>query len=87
MTSTLVPPAESQEATEPTEAQHVAPPPDDWENASWRDRLNLRKIVAPESVTPLAILFGLNAVDELDRTAFSVLTPEIKRAFGLSCPK
>ena len=33
---------------------------------------------------PLAVLFGLNAVDELDRTAFAVLLPEIRDHFGLS---
>ena len=32
---------------------------------------------------PLAVLFGLNAVDELDKTAFNVLAPEIRRSFGL----
>lgn len=32
---------------------------------------------------PLVLLFGLNAVDELDRTAFGLLLPEIRRAFGL----
>ena len=32
---------------------------------------------------PLAVLFGLNAVDELDRTAFAVLLPEIRDEFGL----
>jgi MFS family permease len=35
-------------------------------------------------VFPLMVLFGLNAVDELDRTAFSVLLPDIRDAFGLS---
>jgi branched-chain amino acid transport system ATP-binding protein len=35
-------------------------------------------------VYPLLILFGLNAVDELDRTAFSVLLPEIREEFGLN---
>ena len=34
--------------------------------------------------TPLAILFGLNAVDELDRTAFAVLLPEVRDEFGLN---
>ena len=29
------------------------------------------------------MLFGLNAVDELDRTAFAVLLPEIRDEFGL----
>ncbi|HUF33863.1 MAG TPA: MFS transporter [Acidimicrobiales bacterium] len=33
---------------------------------------------------PLAILFGLNFVDEFDRIAFATLTPEIRDAFSLS---
>jgi branched-chain amino acid transport system ATP-binding protein len=33
---------------------------------------------------PLAVLFGLNAVDELDRTAFAVLLPDIRDAFDLT---
>jgi hypothetical protein len=33
---------------------------------------------------PLVVLFGLNAVDELDRTAFAVLLPNIRDHFGLS---
>jgi branched-chain amino acid transport system ATP-binding protein len=32
---------------------------------------------------PLVVLFGLNAVDELDKTAFNVLAPEIRHSFGL----
>ena len=35
-------------------------------------------------LAPLLILFALNAVDELDRTAFGLLLPEIKDDFGLS---
>ncbi|NNF89720.1 MAG: MFS transporter, partial [Acidimicrobiia bacterium] len=35
-------------------------------------------------VFPLLVLFGLNAVDELDRTAFGVLLPEIREEFGLN---
>jgi ABC-type branched-subunit amino acid transport system ATPase component/predicted MFS family arabinose efflux permease len=35
-------------------------------------------------VLPLLILFGLNAADELDRTAFGILLPNIRDAFGLS---
>jgi ABC-type branched-subunit amino acid transport system ATPase component/MFS family permease len=34
-------------------------------------------------VYPLIVLFGLNAVDELDRTAFGILVPEIREDFGL----
>ncbi len=43
----------------------------------------LREICGGESPIPLVILFGLNAVDELDRTAFGILLPNIKKAFGL----
>jgi branched-chain amino acid transport system ATP-binding protein len=32
---------------------------------------------------PLGVLFGLNMADELDRTAFGVLLPEIRDHFGL----
>jgi MFS family permease len=34
-------------------------------------------------VFPLAVLFGPKAADELDRTAFAVLLPEIRDHFGL----
>jgi ABC-type branched-subunit amino acid transport system ATPase component/predicted MFS family arabinose efflux permease len=33
---------------------------------------------------PLAVLFGLNAADELDRSAFEILIPEIRDHFHLS---
>jgi ABC-type branched-subunit amino acid transport system ATPase component/sugar phosphate permease len=56
---------------------------DEWSKLPLRQRLSLRNVVHPMPVAPLAILFGLNAVDELDRMAFSVLTPEIRDAFGL----
>jgi branched-chain amino acid transport system ATP-binding protein len=36
------------------------------------------------SLAPLLVLFGLNAVDELDQAAFGVLSPEIRDHFGLS---
>lgn len=35
-------------------------------------------------LVPLLILFGLNAVDELDRSAFGLLLPEIRDHFGLN---
>src|SRR5215207_9788054 len=35
-------------------------------------------------VLPLGILFLLNAADELDRIAFSVLLPEIRKYYGVS---
>ena len=47
-------------------------------------RFSLTRITGGAAVTPLAILFGLNAVDELDRSAFGVLTPTIRDDFGLN---
>jgi branched-chain amino acid transport system ATP-binding protein len=41
-------------------------------------------ITGGAAVFPLLVLFGLNAVDELDRTAFAVLLPNIRDAFGLN---
>jgi len=43
----------------------------------------LRTLSGGHPVYPLIILFGLNAVDELDRTAFGILLPEIREHFGL----
>ena len=43
----------------------------------------LRSIAGPGPIYALLILFGLNAVDELDRTAFAILAPEIREHFGL----
>jgi len=41
------------------------------------------RITGGGPVYPLVVLFGLNAVDELDRTAFGILVPEIRDEFGL----
>ncbi len=49
-----------------------------------RPRVYFDQITAGYALYPLLILFGLNAVDELDRTVFGVLGPEIRDAFGLS---
>jgi branched-chain amino acid transport system ATP-binding protein len=43
----------------------------------------LHGLTGDHPVYPLLILFGLNAVDELDRTAFGILLPNIQEAFGL----
>ena len=40
-------------------------------------------ITGGAAVYPLLVLFGLNAVDELDRTAFGILLPEIRDHFNL----
>jgi branched-chain amino acid transport system ATP-binding protein len=50
----------------------------------WYRRLSPRQVTGAAPLFPLVVLFGLNAVDELDRTAFQVLTPEIRDAFHLS---
>jgi branched-chain amino acid transport system ATP-binding protein len=43
----------------------------------------LREVCAGQPAYPLFVLFGLNAVDELDRTAFGVLLPNIRDAYDL----
>ena len=46
-----------------------------------------RRLVAATggvSAAPLLVLFALNLVDEFDRVAFGVLSPEIRDTFGLS---
>ncbi|MBK9969742.1 MAG: MFS transporter [Acidimicrobiaceae bacterium] len=47
----------------------------------------LRGVCGGESAYPLVVLFGLNAVDELDRTAFGILLPNIRDEFGLDNTK
>ena len=44
----------------------------------------LRAICGGQSAFPLLVLFGLNAVDELDRTAFAILLPNIRDDFGIN---
>ena len=45
---------------------------------------SMRTIVGDGSVYSLVVLFGLNTVDELDRTAFGILLPSIRDHFGLT---
>ncbi|MEO7573488.1 MAG: MFS transporter [Acidimicrobiales bacterium] len=47
-------------------------------------RRYLADITGGQAAYPLLVLFGLNAVDELDRTVFGILGPEIRDHFGLS---
>jgi branched-chain amino acid transport system ATP-binding protein len=54
-----------------------------WRLALRHPRQWLSALVEGEATYPLLILFGLNAVDELDRTAFAILLPEIRDEFGL----
>ncbi len=44
----------------------------------------MRSIVGTGPILPLTVLFGLNAVDELDRAAAAILAPEILEEFDLS---
>lgn len=53
-------------------------------NAAGRRARRLAGLTGGTSALPLAVLFGLNLVDEFDRVAFEALTPEIRDAFGLS---
>jgi branched-chain amino acid transport system ATP-binding protein len=50
----------------------------------WRDEWRLSAVTLGAPAFPLLVLFGLNAVDELDRAGFSVLLPDIRDHFGLS---
>ncbi len=47
----------------------------------------LRDICGGEAAFPLVVLFALNAVDELDRTAFAILLPNIRDEFNLDNTK
>ncbi len=60
----------------------LVPPPAPVEPG--RNRWDLRRVTGTAPALPLLVLFGLNAVDELDRTAFGVLAPDIRDHFGLS---
>lgn len=55
-----------------------------WARGARHPVRSLQQMVGDGPVFPLLILFGLNAVDELDRTAFGILLPNIRDAFGMS---
>ncbi len=48
------------------------------------ERLSLSRLTEGAATFPILILFGLNTVDELDRSAYNVLIPEIRRSFDVS---
>ena len=50
----------------------------------WIEEWHPSAITLGAPTFPLIVLFGLNAVDELDRAAFAVLLPDIRDHFGLS---
>jgi branched-chain amino acid transport system ATP-binding protein len=45
---------------------------------------SLQDMVGTGPVMALLVLFGLNAVDELDRSGFGILLPNVRDAFGMS---
>ncbi len=51
---------------------------------AWRDRFDVSRITDGAPTLPLWILFGLNAVDELDRSVYAILSPNIRDEFNLS---
>lgn len=55
-----------------------------WVQVARAPRPALQQLVGNGPVFPLLILFGLNAVDELDRTGFGILLPNVRDAFGMS---
>ncbi len=67
--------------TAPAIAEHAAPelPPGPRPSGGW-----LKAITGGYPLAPLAVLFGLNLVDEFDRVAFGALIPEIRDRFGVS---
>jgi len=44
----------------------------------------IQEMIGDGPLLAILVLFGLNAVDELDRTGFGILLPNIRDAFGLS---
>jgi len=50
----------------------------------WLDEWRPSAVTLGAPAFPLFVLFGLNAVDELDRSAFAVLLPDIRDHFDLS---
>ncbi|MEJ7584702.1 MAG: MFS transporter, partial [Acidimicrobiales bacterium] len=50
----------------------------------WRDEWRPSAVTLGAPMFPLLVLFGLNTVDELDRSAFAVLLPDIRDHFGLA---
>lgn len=51
--------------------------------AALREEWRPAAITGGWPIFPLGVLFGLNAVDELDRAAYAILLPEIRDHFGL----
>jgi MFS family permease len=48
-----------------------------------RARLSPTRVTGGAVATPLLLLFGLNAMEQLDTSVFNILTPNIRDAFHL----
>ena len=70
--------------TDLTESSRGVFNPGHWLQVLRAPRASLKQLVGTGPVFPLLILFGLNAADELDRTAFGILLPNVRDAFGMS---
>jgi ABC-type branched-subunit amino acid transport system ATPase component/predicted MFS family arabinose efflux permease len=68
----------------PASSPQDPPPGVEGEKKPIFQRLDPRNITRPAPLFPLFVLFGLNAVEQLDRVAFALLGPEIRNWFGLS---
>jgi ABC-type branched-subunit amino acid transport system ATPase component/MFS family permease len=87
MTATAQPPAEPQDRitlTDLRESVRGVISPRRWVSGLRNPGRSLREIAGNGPVFALLILFGLNCVDELDRTGFGILLPNIRDAFGMS---
>ncbi len=58
--------------------------PRKWWSSVRHPHASMRQIVGEGSIYALLILFGLNAVVELDRTGFGILLPTVRDHFGMS---
>ncbi len=78
------PPAERITWTDLRESARGVVAPRRWWAALRRPGRAMKDLVGTGPVFPLIILFGLNMVDEFDRTGFGILLPNIRDAFGMS---
>lgn len=58
--------------------------PDDLLPGVGGKQMSTREIVRRGGMGTLGVLFGLNLVDEFDRTAVAVLAPDIQNTLGIS---
>jgi ABC-type branched-subunit amino acid transport system ATPase component/nitrate/nitrite transporter NarK len=87
LTSRLIE-ADAEQGSEPEQGVSAAPAegagPGPKEKRPPAPVVPLRAVLAAGGVAPVAILAVLNMVDLFERAAFSVLSPDIQRSFGLS---